>query len=50
MRCTPGDIWRQVCWLPQERRLQPEVASHGQVLVIGSNTGAVTILDFSRVQ
>jgi hypothetical protein len=48
-RREPSDIWRQVCWLPGKRRYQPKYSSHGQTILIGSDNGAVTILDFSSV-
>jgi hypothetical protein len=44
-----GDTWRQVCWLPVELRADAELAYFGHKVVVGAASGAVTILDFSRV-
>jgi WD40 repeat protein len=49
-RRKPGDVWRQVCWLPRERRVMGTLTSHGQKVAIGSQTGTVTILDFANVR
>jgi WD40 repeat protein len=44
-----GDSWRRNCWLPVELRYDAELAQCGEKLVVGAYSGAVTILDFSRV-
>jgi WD40 repeat protein len=49
-RCEHGGPWRRVCWLPVELRSQGKLAHSGQKVVIGAQSGEVTILDFSRVK
>jgi hypothetical protein len=49
-RRKPDDIWRQVCWLPKERRDWAQLAFHGQKVAVGSDAGIMTILDFSHVE
>jgi WD40 repeat protein len=44
-----GDTWRRVCWLPVEIRADGKLAHFGQRVVVGARSGAVAILDFSRV-
>jgi WD40 repeat protein len=39
---------QRLCWLPVERQGN-EIASFGQTVCVGGRTGAITILDFSRV-
>jgi WD40 repeat protein len=47
-RCERNGDWSRVCWLPVELRGYAAAYS-GQKVVIGARSGAVTILDFSRV-
>jgi WD40 repeat protein len=56
--CDPiGWVWRvnssgsrqRICWLPAERRARC-VTRRGQTVWIGAVSGAITILDLSRVQ
>jgi WD40 repeat protein len=44
-----GDTWCRVCWLPVELRFNGRLAHCGEKVVVGATSGAVTILDFSRV-
>jgi WD40 repeat protein len=44
------NTWERVCWLPNQFRNYPEFAHWGDTVVVGAASGAVTILDFSRVQ
>jgi hypothetical protein len=38
----------RLCWLPKERRGRPHAFRHS-TMVIGAETGAITILDFSEM-
>jgi hypothetical protein len=40
-------VSRRMCWLPHERRYKAKIASLGDRVCIGADSGAVTILDFS---
>jgi hypothetical protein len=40
---------RRMCWLPHKRRHGGCIAWSGQQVVIGAESGIVTILDFSDV-
>jgi hypothetical protein len=40
---------RRMCWLPHQRRHDGCIAWSGQKVVIGAESGMVTILDFSDV-
>jgi WD40 repeat protein len=47
-RISTRNSWQRLCWLPGELR-GDELAYHGQTVCIGAKSGAITILDFSRV-
>jgi hypothetical protein len=40
-------VYRRVCWLPHERRHNGVIACWDDRVCVGSESGAVTILDFS---
>jgi WD40 repeat protein len=48
-RLDTQNRWQRLCWLPTERRGQ-EFAHFGQTVCIGTESGAITILDFSQVR
>jgi hypothetical protein len=40
---------RRMCWLPHKRRHKGCIAWYGQKVVVGAESGLVTIIDFSDV-
>jgi WD40 repeat protein len=48
-RLNTANSWQRLCWLPSQRR-GSELAYHGQTICIGTESGGITILDFSQVR
>jgi hypothetical protein len=48
-RLVLDGILRRMCWLPHKRRHRGVMACWEQKVVIGAESGLVTILDFSDV-